>query len=67
MSRPSGPNDLPTRPGFLDITDRWQSPFGVHHLQQDFNQSSDTLRVLTVLSPICPYYFEGYEMMLRMP
>jgi hypothetical protein len=40
---------------------------GVQRLQHDFNQLSDTLRVLAVLSPTCPHCFEGYEMLLAMP
>jgi hypothetical protein len=40
--------------------------FGVERLQQDFNQESDALRVLAVLSPTCPNCLEGYEMMTQM-
>jgi hypothetical protein len=40
---------------------------GVHRLQRDFNQSSDTLRVLAVLSPTCSHCLEGYELLMRMP
>lgn len=40
---------------------------GVHRLQLDFNQLSETLRVLAVLSPTCPHCLEGNEMLSRMP
>jgi hypothetical protein len=40
---------------------------GVNRLQHDFNQSSETLRVLAVLSPTCPQCLEGYEMLSGMP
>jgi hypothetical protein len=40
---------------------------GVERLRQDFNQWSDTLRVLSVVSPIYPNCLEGYELVSQMP
>jgi hypothetical protein len=41
--------------------------FGIQRLKDDFNQWSETARVLAVLSPTCPDCLEGYEMMVKMP
>ena len=39
---------------------------GVDRLQQDFNESSGTVRVLAVVSPTCPECLAGYELLSRM-
>lgn len=40
---------------------------GVGQLQRDFNQHSEKVRVLAVLSPTCPDCHTGYELLLNMP
>ena len=39
----------------------------VEQLRRDFNQWSDTSRVLSVLSPTCPNCLEGYRLVSQMP
>ena len=36
-------------------------------LRQDFNQWSDAVRVISVVSPTCPNCLEGYELVSRTP